>query len=72
MLIHEASETRVPGYYLGPALTHYRSHHVFVNATSALRVTDTVAWFSETDVTPPKSNATEMLITATKKFLPCN
>ena len=75
ILIHEAPETRgtwaghgVPGYYLGPALTHYRSHHVFVTATSAPRVTDTVAWFPETEVTPPPPNATEMLIAAIKDF----
>ena len=47
ILIHEAPKTcstwaghDVPSYYLGPALTHYRTHHVFVTATSAPRVTD--------------------------------
>ena len=71
ILIHEAPKTcstwaghDVPSYYLGPALTHYRTHHVFVTATSAPRVTDTVAWFPETDITPPPPNATEMLIAA--------
>ena len=75
ILIHEAPEKRgtwaahgVAGYYLGPALTHYRSHHVIVTATSSPRVTDTIAWFPETDVTPPPPNATEMLIAAIKDF----
>jgi hypothetical protein len=54
ILIHEPPESRgssashgVPGcFYLGPAvLHHYRSHHVFVTASSATRLTDTVAWF---------------------------
>jgi len=44
------------------------AHHVFVTATSAPRVTDTVAWFPETEVTPPPPNATEMLVAAIKDF----
>ena len=75
ILIHEVPEKRgtwaghgVPGYYLSPALTRYRSHHAFVTATSAPRVTDTVAWFPETEVTPPPPNATEMLVAAIKDF----
>ena len=32
----------MPGYYIGPALFHYRSHHVLATATSAPRITDTV------------------------------
>eukprot|EP01036_Dinobryon_divergens_P037517 gene37517-biopygen29706 len=41
ILIHEPPESRgswashgVPGFYLGPAVMHYRSHHVFATATS--------------------------------------
>ena len=76
ILIHEAPEKRgtwagngVPGYYLGPTLTRYRSHHVFVTASSpAPRVTDTVAWFPKTEVTPPSPNATELLIATIKDF----
>ena len=41
ILIHEPSESRgswashgVPGFYLGPAVLYFRSHHVFVTATS--------------------------------------
>jgi hypothetical protein len=64
ILIHEVPEKRgiwaghgVHGYYLGPALTHYRSHHVFATATCAPRITDTVVWFLETAVTPPTPDA---------------
>ena len=76
ILIHEPPETRgtwaghgVPGFYLGPALHHYRSHHVYVTATSAPRVTDTIAWFPETAVTPPPPDTHELLIAAIKYFL---
>ena len=79
-LIHEALEKRgtwaahgVSGNYLGPALTHYRSHHVIVTATSSPRVADTIAWFPETDVTPPLPNITEMLVYCRhQRFLACN
>ena len=76
ILIHEPPESRgswashgVPGFYLGPAVLHYRSHHVFVTATSATRITDTVAWFPETDITPPLPDTNEILIAAIKDLL---
>ena len=76
ILIFESPEVRgswaghgVPGFYIGPALLHYRSHNVHVTATSAPRITDTVAWFPETPVTPPLPDAKEILIAAIKDFL---
>ena len=76
ILIHEPPEScgswainGVPGFYLGPAVLHYRSHHVFVTATSATRITDTVAWFPETDITPPLPDTNEILIAAIKDLL---
>ena len=76
ILIHEAPETcgtwaghGVPGFYLGPALSHYRSHHVYVTSTCASRITDTIAWFPETDVTPPPPDSQEILIAAIKDLL---
>ena len=61
----------VPGcFYLGPAvLHHYRSHHVFVTASSATRLTDTVAWFPETNITPPLPDTNEILIAEIKDLL---
>jgi hypothetical protein len=56
----------VPGYYIGPALLHYRSHHVLATATSAPRITDNVAWLPETDVTPPLPDTKEILLAAIK------
>ena len=52
VLIHEAPQQRstwaphgIPGFYLGPALAHYRSFRVFAISTQAIRITDTLAWF---------------------------
>ena len=52
VLIHDKSAVRaswaphgVPGYYLGPALQHYRAYRVWSTSTNTTRVTDTVAWF---------------------------
>ena len=52
LLIYEAPKTQraswaphgVPGYYLGPAVDHYRCHRVWATQTAATRITDTVAW----------------------------
>ena len=52
VLVHEAPKTQrgtwaphgQPGFYLGPAMSHYRCHRVWVTSTAASRVTDTVAW----------------------------
>ena len=76
ILIHEPPEKRgtwaghgTPGFYIGPALTHYRAHHVYATATCAPRITDTVAWFPETTVTPPVPDTKEILIAAIIDFL---
>ena len=37
----------VLGYYLGPALQHYRSYRVKSSATKATRISDTLAWFPQ-------------------------
>ena len=47
----------VRGYYLGPALDHYRCHKVLVEKTKRTRITDSLAWHPEdritkSDVTP--------------------
>lgn len=33
------------GFYMGPALHHYRCWRIYISATKAERITDTVAWF---------------------------
>jgi len=71
ILIHDKASARpswaghgTPGFYIGPALDHYRCHHVHSNSTSAPRVTDTIAWFPETPVTPPVTPPYELLLAA--------
>jgi len=52
VLIHESPDKRptwaphgLHGYYIGPALDHYRCFNVYLPSTKSFRVTDTVAWF---------------------------
>ena len=52
ILIHDKPTARaswaphgVPGFYLGPALQHYRSYRTWSSVTNTMRITDTVAWF---------------------------
>lgn len=62
ILIHEKPANRaswgahgIPGYYLGPALQHYRCYLVWASNTQTTRVTDTVAWFPESVRMPDPS-----------------
>ena len=70
ILIHDKPTFRsswaphgVPGYYLGPALQHYRSYRVWSSTTKAIRITDTVAWFPH-GLTVPGYSAHDTLLTA--------
>jgi hypothetical protein len=71
VLIHESPANRaswaphgVAGYYLGPALDgHYRAFRVYVTATAAERITDTLAWFPAA-LHLPGSSAAEQLLAA--------
>ena len=54
ILIHDKSTHRtswaphgVPGFYLGPAHTHYCYYTVWATPTNSVRITDIVAWFPE-------------------------
>jgi hypothetical protein len=55
VIIHEKPQQRktwdphgTEGWYLGPAMEHYRCHWVFTNKTKAERITDTVKNFHNT------------------------
>ena len=59
ILIHDKPTSRaswaphgVPGFYLGPALQHYRSYRAWATATNTMRITDTVAWFPHDTAMP--------------------
>lgn len=52
VVIHVKADVRpahtphgVDGYYLGPAMEHYRCYRVWAKDTRAERITDTLAWF---------------------------
>ena len=52
IVIHDKPSNRgswaphgVDGFYLGPALQHYRCWRVYCTLTDSVRVTDTIAWF---------------------------
>ena len=54
VVIHEKPDARASwaphgkdGFYLGPALEHYRAWRVYVSATGGTRVSDTLAWFPD-------------------------
>ena len=72
ILIHEkplVRETWAPhgaeGFYLGPALDHYRCYRVYVTETQAERVADTLAWFP-TQVQMPTPSSDELILAALK------
>ena len=54
LLIHEKPSSReswsphaVPGWYIGPALDHYRCFRTWVTETNAERIADTVVWYPQ-------------------------
>jgi hypothetical protein len=58
------------GFYLGPALTHYRAYHCFIADTNATRICDSVMFYPAPLVLPGASRfdqllqLTERLVTA--------
>jgi hypothetical protein len=62
VLIHEKPDHRrswsphgVPGFYLGPSLTHYRCFRVWSTNTHAVRISDTLSWHPHNCVLPGAS-----------------
>ena len=51
------------GWYIGPALNHYRCYRVYANETRSERIADTLAWFP-TEVKMPTASSTDAAITA--------
>jgi hypothetical protein len=49
------------GFYLGPALTHYRSYHYFVTDTNASRIYDSVMFYPAPLVLPGASRFDQLL-----------
>jgi hypothetical protein len=72
VLVHEKPSVRgtwaphaVDGWYLGPALAHYRCYTVWVWDTASTRVSDTVEWFPQHVTMPALSSADAALEAAT-------
>ena len=71
VLLHERPEQRnnswsphnVQGWYLGPAMHHYRQHRIWVPATNAERIGDTVTWLPH-HVHMPTSTAEDIIVAA--------
>jgi hypothetical protein len=70
VLIHDKATVRkswdthgTPGYYLSPALLHYRCYNTFSIDTQTKRITDTVEWLPE-KFKMPGSSSTEILTAA--------
>ena len=56
------------GWYLGPAMNHYRCYRVYANETKAERIADTLAWFPTT-VKMPTASSTDAAITAANDLI---
>ena len=75
VLIHTKPNTRetwaphgAEGWYLGPAMNHYRCYRVYANETRAERIADTLAWFpSETKM--PSASSTDAAIAAANDLI---
>jgi hypothetical protein len=70
VLVHEKPTVRgtwaphaVDGWYLGPALHHYRCYSVWIWETASERIADTLAWFP-TKVTMPVHSSADAAIDA--------
>lgn len=67
VVVYETPEQRaswsphgVDGFYVGPALQHYRCYKVYVTKTKRTRIAETLSWHPHT-VTMPTSSATDLL-----------
>lgn len=70
ILIHDKPNNRgswaphgVAGFYLGPAIKHYRCFTVWSSATNAVRINDTLAWFLD-NLQLPSPSVHDLLIAA--------
>ncbi len=71
VLVHERplergsswSPHNTEGWYIGPALDHYRQHRVWIPSTGAERIADTVTWLPH-HIHMPTSSAEDIIIAA--------
>ena len=75
VLVHEKPSVRqswaphaVDGWYLGPAMLHYRCFQVWIISTSSLRIADTLSWFPS-QVKMPTASSTDAAIAAARDLI---
>jgi len=56
------------GFYLGPALLHYRSFRVFISSTKGFRISDSLSWHPE-KIRLPGSSKEEIIFSTAEKIL---
>ena len=71
VLIHEKSNVRrtwaphgIEGWYLGPAMEHYRCYRVYASKTGGERISDTIEFFPQDIPMPGKSSTDRAIIAA--------
>ena len=72
IIVHERPQDRgswsphgINGWYVGPALNHYRCHRTYIPTTNAIRISDTVSWVPH-NIQMPTSSATDLIVAAAK------
>jgi hypothetical protein len=75
IIIHEKPQQRnswdphgAEGWYIGPAMEHYRCYRVFTNKTKAERITDTIEFFPE-HTSLPFMNSNDIAIKAANELI---
>ena len=59
------------GFYLGPALHHYRCHRVWMTKTAAERIANTVKWLPHNSIKMPVPSRESIIIAAGKRSHCC-
>ena len=74
IIVHEKPQQRaswaphgVDGWYLGPALHHYRCYRTYIIKTAAERIADTVEFFPE-HIPMPKTSSTDRVVHAAREL----
>eukprot|EP00978_Attheya_sp_CCMP212_P039740 scaffold209632_cov37-Attheya_sp.AAC.1 len=75
VLVHEKPDVRaswaahaVGGWYLGPAINHYRCYKVWISETTSKRVANTLTWYPS-QVSMPKASTTEEASAAARDLI---
>lgn len=70
MIVHECPEDRgawsprgLDGWYIRPALNHYRCHQAWIPTTNSEQVSDTVSWIPH-GISMPMSSTSDIIIAA--------